>query len=158
MEFRTHSKKRPASTGEMRGVYQTNQQMNIIKKNHVVLLLGILFLFQSCAYPILNFTVIGTKDNNLKMDISKGLAVEGSCHAVLGIGASIEKAMNRALQSAGPDYDLLVNGQVKEINYYYFVTGYKVSGTAVSTSKMKAQMGVEAFEEWCKANKINTGN
>jgi len=71
----------------------------------------------------------------------------------LGFGASIKDAMDKALQSAGPDYDLLVDGVVR-INDYFFVSGYKVEGTAISTGKIKASLGVKGFEDWCKANNV----
>jgi len=65
--------------------------------------------------------------------------------------------MDKALQSAGPDYDLLLDGVVR-MNDYVFVSGYKVEGTAISTSKMKAMMGNDAFNAWCRENKINIEN
>ena len=123
----------------------------------LLIALSVLFMLQSCSMRLVDFTVISSKNCNLRIDKSQGIRVIGNSNGFLGVGASIKDAMDKALQSAGPDYDLLLDGVVR-LNDYVFVSGYKVEGTAVSTSKMKAQMGVEAFEEWCKANKINTGN
>ncbi len=123
----------------------------------LLIALSVLFMLQSCSMRLVDFTVISSKNCNLRIDKSQGIRVIGNSNGFLGVGASIKDAMDKALQSAGPDYDLLLDGVVR-FNDYVFVSGYKVEGTAVSTSKMKAQMGVEAFEEWCKANKINTGN
>jgi hypothetical protein len=127
------------------------------KFSFLLIALSVLFMLQSCSMRLVDFTVISSKNCNLRIDKSQGIRVIGNSNGFLGVGASIKDAMDKALQSAGPDYDLLLDGVVR-LNDYVFVSGYKVEGTAVSTSKMKAQMGVEAFEEWCKANKINTGN
>ena len=127
------------------------------KFSFLLIALSVLFMLQSCSMRLVDFTVISSKNCNLRIDKSQGIRVIGNSNGFLGVGASIKDAMDKALQSAGPDYDLLLDGVVR-FNDYVFVSGYKVEGTAVSTSKMKAQMGVEAFEEWCKANKINTGN
>lgn len=127
------------------------------KFSFLLIALSVLFMLQSCSMRLVDFTVISSKNCNLRIDKSQGIRVIGNSNGFLGVGASIKDAMDKALQSAGPDYDLLLDGVVR-FNDYVFVSGYKVEGTAISTSKMKAQMGVEAFEEWCKANKINTGN
>lgn len=61
--------------------------------------------------------------------------------------------MDKALQSAGPDYDLLVDGVVS-IQDYVLVSGYKVEGTAISTSKLKAALGDDGYNNWCKEHNI----
>jgi hypothetical protein len=61
--------------------------------------------------------------------------------------------MDNALQSAGPQYDLLVDGVVK-IEDYTLVAGYVVEGTAISSTDLKAELGTKGFEDWCKANAI----
>ena len=61
--------------------------------------------------------------------------------------------LDKALQSAGPEYDLLVNGVVR-VNEYFWVGGCKVTGTAVSSSKLKAMLGIKGYEEWCKTNDV----
>jgi hypothetical protein len=109
--------------------------------------------FSSCSHRLIDFTVISSKNVSLKFDKAQGKAVSGKSMGFLGFGASIKDAMDKALQSAGPDYDLLVDGVVR-INDYFFVSGYKVEGTAISTSKIKASLGVKGFEDWCKANNV----
>jgi len=109
--------------------------------------------FSSCSHRLIDFTVISSKNVSLKFDKTQGKAVSGKSMGFLGFGASIKDAMDKALQSAGPDYDLLVDGVVR-INDYFFVSGYKVEGTAISTGKIKASLGVKGFEDWCKANNV----
>lgn len=109
--------------------------------------------FSSCSQRLVDFTVISSKNVSLKIDKAQGKAVSGSSMGFLGIGVSIKDAMDKAMQSAGPEYDLLVDGVVR-MEDYFLVSGYKVVGTAISTSKMKASLGITGFEDWCKANKV----
>lgn len=110
-------------------------------------------IFSGCSQRLVDFTVISSKNHSLNLDRSQGKQVKGVSNGVFGIGTSIKDAMDNALQSAGPDYDLLVDGVVR-MNNYYFVAGYTVTGTAVSSSKMKGLLGEEGFEEWCSSNNI----
>ena len=109
--------------------------------------------FTGCSQRIVDFTVISSKNVSLKIDKAQGKVVSGKSMGFLGIGVSIKDAMDNALQSAGPDYDLLVDGVVRQDDYF-FVAGYRVEGTAISTSKMKASLGSKGFEDWCKANNV----
>ena len=119
----------------------------------LLLMLATMLTFTSCSYRLVDFTVISSKNHNLKIDKTQGVRVSGSSNGFLGLGASIKDAMDKALQSAGPDYDLLIDGVVR-VNDYFLVSGYKVEGTAISTSKMKASLGTKGFEDWCKANNV----
>ncbi len=112
-----------------------------------------LITFSSCSQRLIDFTVISSKNVSLKFDKSQGKAVSGTSMGFIGLGASIKDAMDNALQNAGPDFDILVDGVVR-LEDYFLVSGYKVEGTAISTSKMKASLGVKGYEEWCKANNI----
>jgi hypothetical protein len=161
MEFRTHSKKRldpPGQTGGFSLKSLTLLPFMQTKKIYLPLIsLALLVMLQSCSLRLVDFTVISSKNCNLKIDKAQGIRVVGNSNGVLGIGSSIKDAMDKALQSAGPDYDLLLDGVVR-MNDYVFVSGYKVEGTAISTSKMKAMMGNDAFNAWCRENKINIEN
>jgi len=110
-------------------------------------------IFSSCSQRLVDFTVISSKNHSLKFDLSQGKQVQGTSMGFLGLGASIKDAMDKALQSAGTEYDILVNGVVRD-NDYFLVSGYKVTGTAINSSKLKAMLGERGFEEWCKANNI----
>jgi len=119
----------------------------------ILLMLALMLTFTSCSYRLVDFTVISSKNFDLKIDKTQGVRVSGTSNGFLGLGASIKDAMDKALQSAGPSYDLLIDGVVR-VNDYFLVSGYKVEGTAISTSKMKATLGAKGFEEWCKANNV----
>lgn len=118
-----------------------------------LLVLLTLFYFSSCSYRLVDFTVISSKNYSLKIDKSQGVRVSASSNGFLGLGASIKDAMDKALQNAGPDYDLLIDGVVR-INDFVLVSGYKVEGIAISSSKIKASLGQKGFEDWCKANNV----
>ncbi len=125
-----------------------------IKNLFLAMLIGsITILTTSCSYRLVDFTVISSKNLSLNIDYSQGKQVEGSSTGFLGLGATIKDAMDKALESAGPEYDILVNGVVREIDYVV-VMGYKVTGTAISSSKLRAMLGDKGFEEWCKANNV----
>jgi hypothetical protein len=122
-------------------------------KFSLLLMLAAMLTFTSCTSRLVDFTIISSKSHNLKIDKSLGVRVSGSSNGFLGLGASIKDAMDKALQSAGADYDLLIDGVVR-VNDYLFVSGYKVEGTAISSNKMKASLGAKGFEDWCKANNV----
>ena len=123
-------------------------------KNPVLLLILVVALtLSSCSYRLIDFTVISSKNHNLKIDKSQGVRVSASSNGFLGFGTSIKDAMDKALQSAGVDYDLIIDGVVR-INDYVLISGFKVEGTAISTSKMKASLGKEGFDNWCKVNNV----
>ncbi len=107
----------------------------------------------SCSYRLVDFTVISSKNHALKIDKSIGVRVKGSSIGFLGIGASIKDAMDKALQSAGPEYDLLIDGVIR-VDDYFLVSGYKVSGIAMSSSKLKASIGENNYENWCNSHNI----
>lgn len=119
----------------------------------LIILISSVTIFSSCTYRLVDFTVISSKNHSLQFDLSQGKQVEASSVGFLGLGASIKDAMDKALQKAGQEYDLLANGVVK-VHYYYIVSGYKVSGIAVSSSKLKAMLGEKGFNDWCKANNV----
>lgn len=85
--------------------------------------------------------------------MSHAKRTEASDNGFLGLGANVKDAMDKALEAAGPEYDLLIDGVVR-FNDYFFVCGYKVVGTAVSSKKLRASLGDKGFEEWCKSNNV----
>ena len=116
-------------------------------------MLSSIIIFTGCSSRILDFTVISSKNVTIKFDKSQGKFVTGKSMGFLGMGISIKDAMDKALSSAGPDYDILVDGVIR-VSDYFFVTGYKVEGTAYSSAKLKAQMGEKGFKDWCRSNNI----
>jgi hypothetical protein len=118
-----------------------------MKKITLISVVFTVMLLSSCSSRLVDFTVISSKNHQLTFDMSHAKQVSGSSMGFLAIGASIKDAMDKALQSAGPEYDMLINGVVR-VSDYFFVSGYKVEGTAVSSAKLKAMLGEEGFQEW----------
>jgi hypothetical protein len=126
-----------------------------MKKTSIFFLVSLLGLvtLSSCSQRLVDFTVISSKNHSLSIDKSQGIRVKGKSMGFLGIGASIKDAMDKALQSAGPDYDLLIDGVVR-VEDYFLVSGFVVEGVAVSSSKVKAANGLKGFDEWYKRQNI----
>ena len=110
-------------------------------------------LFSSCSYRIVDFTIISSKNHTIRFDMTQGKRVEGKSMGFLGIGTSLKDAMDKALESAGQGYDLLVDGVVQRVDNF-FVVGFKVTGTAVRSTEMRASLGEEEFQKWLKDNNV----
>lgn len=111
-------------------------------------------ILSSCTARLVDFTVISSKNVNIGFKKSEGKKVIGKSIGFLGIGATIKDAIDKALESAGPDYDLLVDGVVKEASYF-LAAGYIVEGIAINSSIKKAELGSEeAFQKWCLEHKV----
>ncbi len=119
----------------------------------VTVVLTSMLLLSSCSMRIIDFTVISSRNHSLNFDLSQAKEVEGSSIQFLAIGVTIKDAMDDALKNAGPEYDLLVNGVVREVSYF-IAAGYKVEGLAVSSRKLKAELGEEGFIKWCEDNNV----
>lgn len=116
-------------------------------------LILVLAMMTSCSFRLVDFTVISSKNVNLNIDRAKGVKVEGKKSYFLGIGWNIKDAMDVALENAGPEYDLLVDGVVR-YGSYPFVATVTVEGTAVSSRGMKAELGEEGYQEWLNGLKV----
>ena len=119
----------------------------------IVAVMVAIFTLAGCSTRLIEFTVISSKNVNLRIDRAQGKFVSASSNGLFGLGANIKDAMDKALTSAGPNYDLLVDGVVR-VNDYILVNGYTVEGTAINTSSLKASLGTKGFEDWCKAQNI----
>lgn len=122
-----------------------------IKLNFLLLAIS-LVLLQSCAHQIMNFTVMSSNSINLKYkDGAKGtIRVEGK-------GSTLDKAVNNALKNAGNGYDALVDGKVTMYHYsfvLFWIANFKVEGTPIKTSEVRAMLGDKSFDEWCKQNNV----
>ena len=107
----------------------------------------------SCSVRLVDYTMISTKQVNLQVDKTQGKKVEGKKSYFLGIGWNLKDALDRALENAGPGYDLLVDGVVR-YNDVPFVLTIKVEGTAINSSKMIAEMGEENFKNWLDGKEV----
>ncbi|MBZ9778537.1 hypothetical protein LB452_06335 [Psychroflexus sp. CAK8W] len=124
-----------------------------MKIKQLLLLTVIVFSLSSCSYRLVDFTVISSKNVSLDFDKSEGKQVEGKKSYFLGLGWNIKDAMDRALESAGPEYDLLVDGVVKYTDYPFVLT-ISVEGTAISSRAMRNKLGDAGFQEWLKENQL----
>ena len=124
-----------------------------MKIKQLLLFTVILFSLSSCSMRLVDFTVISSKNVNLDIDRTKGKKVEGNKAYFLGIGWNIKDAMDKALEEAGPEYDLLVDGVVR-YGSYPFISTVKVEGTAVSSSAMKSKLGDAGYKEWLEGKQL----
>lgn len=106
----------------------------------------------SCSYSLVDFTII-SKNGNIDIDRAQGKKVKGKKSYFLGLGANIKDPMDKALESAGKEYDLLVDGVVK-YGSYPFVGSITVEGTAVSSKAMKIKLGEAGFKDWLHGKKL----
>lgn len=121
-----------------------------------VLLIAIAAMtLSSCSFRLVDFTVISSKNVDLEIDRAKGVKTEGKKTYFLGIGWNIKDAMDVALENAGPEYDLLVDGVVR-YGSYPFVSTVTVEGTAVSSSQMVADLGEEGYKAWLAGQDVMT--
>lgn len=112
-------------------------------------LLLVFLVFNGCTQRIIDFTIISSKQMNMKIDESgKGERVVGKdgvywiTFIPLGI-PNLKEAVDRAIESAGPGYDALIDGVIYAENWWAVVTGYngyKVEGTPVKSSKIIAEL------------------
>ena len=126
----------------------------------LLMVIALVLSITSCTTRLVDFTVISTKNAELKIDKTRGVQAEGKASYFLGMGLNLKDALDNAFEKAGPKYDLLIDGVVT-ISNYPFVSIIKVKGIAVSTSDLKASLGTEGFEEWTKTNNVfdpNTAN
>ena len=125
--------------------------MKIRKLLILTLILGSL---TSCSVRLVDFTVISSKNVSLDIDRAQGKKVKGEKSYFLGIGWNIKDAMDKGLDSAGPEYDLLIDGVVR-YGSYPFIASVTVEGTAVSSRSMKNKLGEAGFKDWINGKKIS---
>ena len=104
-----------------------------------VMFIGALMI-SSCTQRMIDFTVISSKNVTLRLpDDAKGNKVEGRdmkfCAPYFGM-PNLKQAVDRAIESAGPGYDALIDGVVFN-KAQFFTSGYIVTGTPIKTTKLK---------------------
>ena len=115
--------------------------------------LAFVVMLSACSQRLVDFTIISSKNHSLAFDLTQGKKVEGKSIGFLGMGATIKDAMDKALDQAGPGYDLLIDGVV----YTHgapFVSGFRVSGTAIRSRELRAYLGNEGFQKWLAENNV----
>ena len=146
MEIETISKNEASLKSQM-------SRGNFLRMNKFIAFLTLIVLFSSCSQRLIDFTVISSKNHTLRFDLAQGKRAEGTSVGFLGLGATIKGAMDNALESAGPGYDLLVDGVVYRQDYF-FVAGFKVTGTAVMSRALLTYLGEEGFQNWLSEHNV----
>lgn len=128
----------------------------MIRYLFTIIILAMAVLLQSCSYRLVDFTAISSKNVALDLALAKkmGKRTEGSKKYFLGVTYNIKDALDDALEKAGPNYDLLVDGVI----YYkdaFFVVTVICEGIAIDTSLMKKKLGQVGFEKWLNGHKIS---
>ncbi len=117
-----------------------------MKPNLKVLVSALAFtlLLTGCSRRLIDYTVISSK--NVRLDLPDGASgprAEGkhSCPIIIFIPvcrANVKEATDRAIESAGSQYDALIDGVVSSYFYYFIfgVSGVKVEGTPIDTKRL----------------------
>lgn len=116
-----------------------------------ILMLSVALTFTSCSSRLVDFTVISSKNHSINFNKAEGKQVMARSMGFLGLGTSIKDAMDKALEKAGPEYDVLIDGVVR-VDDYFLVAGYRVTGIAVKSKDIKQAYNVTNLEEWCSNN------
>lgn len=99
-----------------------------------------------CTVRLLDFTAISSKNVNMPVPQSaRGNRVTGTdfVTVILGIPLgtpNLKEALDRAIESAGPGYDALIDGVLYRKSSL-FKMGFQVEGTPIKTSALRAAMG-----------------
>jgi hypothetical protein len=126
-----------------------------MKRSNLFLMIALTFALalSGCTVRLVDFTVISTKNAEIGVDRSKGVQTEGKKGYFLGIGFNLKDALDIALENAGPQYDILIDGVVSYQNLP-FVNVVKVKGVAVSSQDLRTSLGQEGYEHWCKTHNV----
>ena len=107
-----------------------------MKKVYMPIALAILVAASSCNQRLIDFTVISSKNVSLRLpDDAKGPRVEGKDMKFCTM-PQLKEAVDKAIQTAGPGYDALIDGVVYQ-RYEVIRSGWVVQGTPIKTSKIK---------------------
>jgi hypothetical protein len=127
--------------------------MKMFKLTNLLVISIIVLLLSSCTYRLVDFTVISSKNVDIGVDRTKGVQTEGKKSYFLGFGWNIKDALDIAIETAGPEYDMLIDGVVT-YSSYPFVSVVEVKGVAVKSVELKAALGEKGFENWCRTNNV----
>lgn len=124
----------------------------ISKFKIICLTIFVCILCTSCSVRLVDFTTISSKNVNLEVNNSEGVKTEGSKTYVFGFGFNIKDALDLALENAGTEYDILMDGVVRYSNYF-FVTTVEVEGMAYNSREMRTAMSNEEYKDWLSNSK-----
>ncbi|MCC6723146.1 MAG: hypothetical protein IT258_01455 [Saprospiraceae bacterium] len=126
-------------------------------KKMVVFALSAILALSSCTVRLVDFTTISSKNVNLGIDRSLGKKTSGEKSYFLGIGWNIKDALDEALEKAGPEYDMLIDGVVR-YSSYPFVSSVSVEGTAIKSSALKKSLGDAGYKLWLEKQNVFDAN
>jgi ribosomal protein L35AE/L33A len=124
-------------------IKQSNKMNKTLISNKRIVLLTILlagFINQSCTYRVIDFTAISSKNVTLNLpENSKGQRVKGQDYVTTFLGIpwgapNLKEATDQAIESAGGEYDALIDGVIYQKRKWYFLFGkfgYEVEGTPI---------------------------
>ncbi|MCK4607012.1 MAG: hypothetical protein KAU35_06935 [candidate division Zixibacteria bacterium] len=124
----------------------------ILKVAVVFILIVAIVNLSGCTRRVLDFTIVSSKNVTMKLaDDGKGDRVVGTDYVwwllSIPLGTpNLKEAVDRAIESAGPDYDALIDGVIYSQGYWFVVTaktGFKVEGTPIKTTKLIADLQLE---------------
>lgn len=115
----------------------------------IALLCGLVFL-TSCTLRLVDFTVISSKNVNVPRGKGQRVTAKDCVFVVIvPIGMpNIKEAIDRAIESAGADYDALVDGVIYQDNFA-FIFGqmcFRVEGTPINTKVKSSKNSLNEFE------------
>lgn len=119
----------------------------ITKLKTISFLLLALIVCSSCTVRLVDFTTISSKNVDLDINTSQGVKTEASKSYVFGFGLNIKDALDLALENAGSEYDILMDGVVRSSNYF-FVATVSVEGTAHNSRDMRTSMNQDEYAQW----------
>lgn len=99
------------------------------------------FAVAACSIRLTDFTVISTKNVNVP-NVKTAARTEGK-HCAFFSAPNMKEAIDRAIESAGPEFDALTDG-VLWLKQGLFKKCYVVQGTPISTKKKMGDLGTDA--------------
>jgi len=124
-----------------------------MKTIKLFMFLATIVLLSSCSYRTLDFTVISSKALQIGIDKTTGKTVEGKSMGFLGFGTSIKNAVDEAIEKGGAGCDMIVDGVIY-LKDAVFVSGYIVKGTAINSKALRADLGADGWEQFCREHNI----
>lgn len=125
-------------------------------QTNIIWALLLTLLVSGCSRRMIDFTVISSKNMQLQIPPeAMGERVEGEdkvtwlfmVFGYIPLGTpNLKEAVDRAIESAGPGYDALIDGAIYRIADFYLLaiqSGYKVVGTPIKTSLAHASLPKE---------------
>lgn len=108
-----------------------------------------------CSQRVIDFTVISSKNVDMRFEEGGQGAdrVEGKDEVVVFLfplgSPNLKEAVDKAIESAGPGYDALIDGVVTAYNHSFLfgVFGYRVEGTPVKTALLTADLDRDGIHD-----------